>query len=138
VANTTLNRFLAKVGKGGDCWTWTGVARGTGGYGGFRYDGRMQFAHRVSYELLVGPIPEGLVIDHLCRNRKCVNPEHLEPVTQTENMARGSAARTHCKQGHEYTPENTVPVHNGSTASRWCRICLKASKRRTYLRRKAA
>lgn len=87
------------------------------------------------YEAFVGPIPDGLQIDHLCRVRHCVNPAHLEPVTIAENVRRGAAAQTHCKYGHEYTPENTVIHHGG----RECRTCNRIrSRRRYYEKREAA
>lgn len=109
------------------CWNWVGYAQR--GYGvfekriaGIRYRGR---AHRVVYELLVGPIPEGLTIDHLCRNTLCVNPDHLEPVTGAENVRRANAFRTHCIRGHEFTEENTYYRNGG----RRCRPCFLAYQR---------
>lgn len=83
------------------CWLWQSVI-GKDGYGKFATSGTTKpLAHRIAYELFVGPIPEGLQIDHLCRVRRCVNPEHLEPVTQLENVRRGIWAQaTHCKYGH--------------------------------------
>lgn len=111
------------------CWEWV-RSRDTAGYGHLRVEGRLRKAHRVSYELLVGPIPEGLQLDHLCRNRACCNPDHLRPVTVFENIhAPGSvatgalhAAKTHCPQGHEYTPENIYRYEN----RRHCRTCTIA------------
>lgn len=86
--------FWARVDKGVGCWEWTRSLT-TAGYGNLRLpDGRYGYAHRMSWELSRGPIPDGLTIDHLCRNRKCVNPEHLEPVTQAENNRRARAARS--------------------------------------------
>lgn len=105
-------RFWSKVDKTDGCWEWT--ASLVSGYGQFRHNGRIVRAHRFAYEQLVGPVPKGLELDHLCRNRRCVNPAHLEPVTQQENQLRGfgvsgiNARKTHCLRGHEYTPENTV------------------------------
>lgn len=105
--------------------------------------GRMLMAHRVSYEYFVGPIPEGLTLDHLCRVHNCVNPEHLEPVTQRVNILRGfgaaatNARKTHCPQGHEYTPENTYR----DEGRRVCRICKREGVqrcRRAHLSERAA
>lgn len=119
-------RFWAKVDAGGDCWEWT--ASRFDGYGRFGVAGRQQGAHRVAYEILVGPIPADLVIDHLCRNRGCVNPDHLEPVTPEENRRRGivDRERKHCPRGHLFTPEN---VYISSKGRKECRICRAASHR---------
>lgn len=128
-------RFWSKVRKttSTGCWEWICALRH--GYGAFFY-GRdesgkkiVRPAHRVSYELLVGPIPEGLEIDHLCRNTKCVNPAHLEPVTPKVNTLRGEsppakhARKTHCKRGHAFTPENTRYQDKESEWGRICRAC---------------
>ena len=123
---TTEERFWARVDKSGTCWKWQGSS--SQGYGSFSADGRTVRAHRYAYELTVGPIPHGLVLDHLCRVRSCVNPAHLEPVTNVENVLRGAgwagtnSRKTHCVHGHEYTPENTVPIADG----RRCRTCIMA------------
>lgn len=82
------DRLWAKVDKSGECWLWKGAIN-EHGYGHMRSEGRFVRPHRVAYELLVGPVPEGLVLDHLCRTPACVNPAHLEPVTQSENLKRG-------------------------------------------------
>ncbi len=105
----------------GGCWIWRGAVN-RAGYGAFSVDGTTRRAHRVSYELRVGPIPEGLHLDHLCRVRACVNPAHLEPVTHAENVRRGArAGQTHCKRGHEFTPENTRVDKSGG---RCCIACV--------------
>jgi hypothetical protein len=118
------------------CMRWMGAVD-QGGYGmisaGPRADDvRSLRAHRAVYEMLVGEIPEGLVLDHLCRVRDCVNPDHLDPVTQRENAARGVGGRhnlikTHCPKGHEYTPQN-VYLRPGFN-NRNCRTCANAAKR---------
>lgn len=125
------------------CWNWTGPIN----YDGYAYaridGGRPCRVHRAYYERLVGPIPEGLVIDHLCRNRRCVNPAHLQPVTNRENLLRGigiaavAASRTHCPQGHEYSPENTYVSPRGGY--RQCRACdvIRKAARRSGVRRAA-
>jgi len=137
-------RFWSKVDRQeeDDCWLW-GAAENGLGYGIFTRHKKRWYAHRLSYTMLVGPIPEGLVIDHLCRNPGCVNPKHLEPVTHRENCLRGEsfcakqARRTHCPQGHEYTPENTYlykRVH-GKTM-RHCRACNRERSRKRRQREK--
>lgn len=89
------------------CWLWTKSCNHRG-YGQMTVAGRNMGAHRASYMAFIGPIPDGLQLDHLCRVRRCVNPGHLEPVTPKENIQRSPRAmRTHCRLGHEYTPENT-------------------------------
>lgn len=173
-------KFWETVDKTEGCWLWLGAAS-VGGYGQF-YAGRLWpsgsqgkvYAHRYAYELLVGPIPEGLDIDHLCRVRNCVNPDHMEPVTHRENMLRGDTVvarnamkttctkghpldgvdergrycttckprpggykdRTHCKWGHEFTPENTYREPSGK--GRACRTCRLARTKRSNAKSRAA
>ena len=124
------DRFWDKVDAEGDCWEWT--AAKSNGYGKINSGGVISTtlrAHRVSWYFLVGEIPDGLELDHLCRNRGCVNPDHLEPVTRKENMRRGhwaadvQRAKTECPHGHEYTPDNTYIIP--STGSRSCVTCKK-------------
>lgn len=129
--------FWSRVSEDGDCLVWDKVT--SRGYGQFWYRGKMQRAHRYSYTHTVGEMPEGLQLDHLCRNRLCVNPQHLEVVTQKENLLRGesfsavNSRKTHCKRGHEFTPENTVYLPLG----RGCKTCRKASWRAWYARQTA-
>jgi hypothetical protein len=150
VFKTEAERFWPKVDKHGPvpasrpelgpCWVWTG-GRIPNGYGHFsltQLPGTPKqriLAHRWVYEEMTGPIPEGLEIDHLCRNRACVNPVHLELVTHQMNGQRGIAgavstarqkAKTHCPQGHEYSPENTWVSPEGH---RQCRVCDRDRKR---------
>lgn len=116
------------------CWLWSGCT-GSGGYGRVSVGGKQMPAHRFIYELLIGEIPHGLQLDHLCRVRNCVNPSHLEPVTGRVNILRGEgpcaqhARKTHCPQGHPYDAANTY-LHKGKY--RYCRICLRLNKRRYY------
>jgi len=123
-----LSKFYIDLLTG--CWLWTAAVKNhTPGrdYGAIHYAQRQQSAHRVVYELCVGPIPEGLQIDHLCRTPRCVNPSHLEPVTSKENARRGIwGMKTHCPQGHPYDEANTY-THGGK---RFCRKCSNASCRR--------
>ena len=108
-----------------DCRIWAGAM--DQGYGRVWVDGQAKRVHRVLWELKNGPIPEGLTVDHLCRVTACCNTEHMELVTAEENIRRAHAARsTHCKRGHEFTPENTYI--NKATDRRRCRAC--ASERR--------
>jgi hypothetical protein len=124
---STSERFFAKIAISGDCWVWTG-SRGSNGYGQFFFEGRLRKAHRVSYAMAVGPIPTGLDLDHLCRNRACVRPSHLEPVTRRENLIRGAgfiakqAAQTHCLRGHPLFGENLYRRANGKRECRVCRL----------------
>jgi hypothetical protein len=138
---TAEQRFWANVDKGGagGCWLWTGKLD-RDGYANFSVNGRRVRAHRFAYELLVGAIPEGLQIDHVkargCTHRHCVNPAHLEPVTNLENTLRSEnfiaqhARKTHCQYGHEFTPENTETYGRG----RW-RRCVTCRRRRDVERR---
>lgn len=112
---TPYERVMARVTHEGECWTVPVAAGSRYGY----VCGRT--AHRVVYETVVGPVPEGLELDHLCRNRGCVNPAHLEPVTHQENMRRGHwGMKTHCPQGHPYEGDNLVRDGH-SRICRWCR-----------------
>ena len=132
---SAVARFWAKVDRTGDCWTWTAALRRPGGYGQFWAAGRMVGAHRFAFTLLVGPIPAGLELDHLCRNHACVNPEHLEPVTQAVNLLRGvgfcaaNARRTECPQGHPLSGANLYVRPDGR---RKCRECKNACGRASY------
>ena len=120
------DRFWAKVSVDLEtgCWNWTASKCKEGyraGYGIFNVGGRASSPYVLTYTALVGPVPAGLELDHLCRNRGCCNPEHLEPVTHAENMARSiRAMQTHCIRGHEFTPANTYRTTNGT---RGCRRC---------------
>ena len=133
---TTYERFIEKIVETDGCWIWTSsVVRG---YGTFAVQTRKDVkAHRLAYEMWVGPIPEGLQIDHLCDNKLCVNPDHLKPATARENTLRSNnpaaqnARKTHCKRGHEFTPENTYMDKH----MRNCRKC-GVLKTRRYKARK--
>jgi hypothetical protein len=129
---TVKQRFYEKVALPDEngCMLWTGTS--TRGYGKFYLRGKVAMAHRVAYELQVGPIPEGRVIDHVeawgCRSTLCCNPDHLQPVTKSTNALRGrpgqarrrEATATHCSRGHEY---NEVNTYVNKTGRRVCRVC---------------
>jgi hypothetical protein len=131
---TDEQRHWAKVDVGHPlgCWEWTGGLN-AGGYGRSWHDGDHAMAHRYSYELLVGPIGDDLTLDHLCRNRRCVNPDHLEPVDMRENIFRGygvariNAEKDACPQGHPYDDQNTYRHPRGN---RVCVECRREAKRR--------
>lgn len=133
-----LARFWGAVRKGGEheCWPWVG-GRTKDGYGHFCPNGPKEYVHRFSYELHVGPIPSGKQIDHLCRNRRCVNPAHLEAVTKRVNWERGEASsarnrrKTHCIYGHAFTPDNT---YRDAQGNRSCRICGRRANRESRAR----
>ena len=125
---TVEQRFWDNVNRdeANGCWIWAGGKTGWG-YGGFSADSQYVPAHRYAYELIVGPIPVGLQLDHLCRNRACVNPAHMEPVTNKINSLRGvsfsahNARATHCPQGHPYDLFNTYITPKGKRDCRKCR-----------------
>jgi hypothetical protein len=136
-------RFWSKVKEDPDtgCWVWQDhlSASGYGRFGIGGRAGRVYPAHRVAYEWVVGVIPEGLVIDHLCRNRACVNPAHLEPVTMRENLLRGygwgglHARKTHCPAGHPLEGDNLSTYHL-KHKQRKCLAC-HAARQREYKRK---
>lgn len=149
-------RLARRADKTDTCWTWTGETNGRG-YGTLKVNGRRTLAHRASYEAHVGPIPEGLVLDHTCHDRNCtaggacphrscINPAHLEPVTNTVNILRGvgvgavNAQKTHCVRGHEFTPENILrqpPNWPDGPDRRGCRTCRREQNREAMRTRRA-
>lgn len=150
-ASSFKDRFWSKVERRtNECWPWQSTLN-RGGYGVFSISGSMRLAHRIAYILTKGPIPGDLQIDHLCRNRKCVNPAHMEPVTCRVNVIRGigpatvrarcaklMATRTHCKHGHLWIPDN-IGQNRGHQI---CLICTKAigekKRKKAAAARKAA
>lgn len=143
-----LERISGRIARADSgCWTWLGY-KDPHGYGSAAIGGKMYRAHRILYTLVKGKIPDGLHLDHLCRNPSCVNPDHLEPVTAKENTARGTwhdgvmamhQARTHCKNGHEFTPENTIWRYKPSSGNqtRHCRTCCNEWSKKYYYQKKA-
>ncbi|MGQ5576710.1 HNH endonuclease signature motif containing protein [Streptomyces sp. ECR3.8] len=124
----------------GPCWRWTG-SKDRDGYGIYNHrQNATRYVHRLMYELVKGPIQPGLVMDHLCRLPICCNPDHVEPVTQAENVRRGratevsrrlAAARTHCPNGHPYEGDNfTVKSRGPKRGRRRCRVCARALSRK--------
>lgn len=151
-----MERFLdrSKPTSNG-CRLWTGTINHFTGYGTLSVNNKAEYAHRLAYTLFVGPIPDGMDVDHTCHNgdasckgeaeclhRRCVNPDHLEPVTHRTNVTRSHLApagknsrKTHCKHGHKFTPENTITSLSGRRA---CRACHNRCQREADARRRAA
>ena len=130
---TLMRRLENKFDRGSakSCWEWKG-ASGSFGHGIVRISGKNHCAHRVVYELMVGAIPKGLVLDHTCRNPSCVNPNHLDPVSQRENVIR-SKTMTHCPHGHPYSGDNLYIAPSGG---RQCRACRRNHDLTNKLRKK--
>ena len=147
LSDRQLARFWDRADKSGGpsaCWIWLGSRTGGKGkapYGVIRDASSKSFAaHRVAFELLNGPIPVDLTIDHLCRTPPCVNPAHMEPVSRAENTRRAplvqaAAAKTHCMRGHAFTPENTYICGKGW---RHCKLCQNATVRQYRAKQAAA
>ncbi len=128
-----------------DCWDWQGSK--INGYGDINFEGKRWKAHRLVWILLVGEIPIGLVLDHVCRNKGCVNPDHLEPVTDRENIRRGGGGRkwwefqankTHCPHGHPYSGDNLIVRQKAKYLNRICRACEVARNKARRLPEKSA
>ena len=126
LSGKTKNRFWSKIKKTRTCWNWIAALRNK--YGALLINKSFKYAHRLTYEAFISLIPKGLTIDHLCRNKLCVNPKHLEAVTLAVNKERGNSPaaintrKTHCHNGHEFTRENTIVNKIGK---RRCRTCHK-------------
>lgn len=145
---TTDERFWSRVAITPGCWLWLG-GRNNSGYGSFTVSTHhREAAHRYAYRTLVGPIPDGLDLDHVrargCAHRHCVNPDHLQPVDRRTNALRGDgfsavhASKTACAHGHPFTPENTYVYLGRKYPRRTCRVCLREWGLARNARRKAA
>ena len=143
ISNNLADWLLLQTDPEGECWMWTGSKNDHMGYGRVTIRQEQFYVHRLSYELFVGPIPEGLVIDHICRKPSCLNPDHLRAVTQRDNAVTfgesGACAlnsrKTHCKHGHPFDSSNTYVRQSGH---RTCRICKRRFGRESARRRKSA
>lgn len=137
-----MERLLAKAERlESGCIEWRG-SRLWNGYGKFKVDGRMVLVHRFAYEQARGPVPAGLELDHLCRNRACLNVDHLEPVSRRENALRGeapsavNARKTHCVHGHAFDDANTRVIRRADGSGfRVCRACVRAAVARYKARK---
>lgn len=128
---TVLDRIMRRVTVDDNgCWNWQG-SKNPKGYGNIGIHGKVQLTHRVSYTVHVGDIPDGLQLDHLCRNTSCCNPEHLEPVTPTEHARRSiEATKDHCKHGHPLSGDNLiVRIRANGQRHRVCRECKRLARR---------
>lgn len=135
-------RFKTKYIKHGDCWIWIGSFNGKKGYGKMLLRGKLELAHRISYSWYRGHIPTGMTIDHMCNNKACVNPEHLEVATQKDNNLRGNSLtaknkrKTHCARGHEFTEDNVKIIIRRTSTRRVCKKCHRQNVRATKRRRR--
>jgi hypothetical protein len=135
------DRFISKIART-PCWEWQGTTL-VNGYGQLKGDHKVEYAHRISYRLFRGRIPGSFVIDHLCRNRRCVNPLHLEAVSNKENLLRGvgsparNARKSACKRGHPLSGDNLRVSVTKSGKGRVCRTCVRRYAARYYQDRKA-
>jgi len=134
---TALERFASRVTRTeSGCWVWGGAL--SSGYGKLRVNGKAMYAHRFAYEEFRHPIPDGLELDHLCRNTQCVNPFHTQPVTHTINVGRGNwpsainSRKTHCKRGHLLQGDNLIIMKRG----RQCRTCVNRNQMLARYRRR--
>ncbi len=140
VSSEVAERFWSKVKRREGCWEWTATITAKG-YGHFSVAGRMALAHRWAYIDAYGWIPHGMTLDHLCRNRRCVNPDHLQPVSMRVNILRGegitaeNARKTYCSRGHPFNEENTYVEPSGR--GRDCRACIRRRGRERHRRKTA-